>query len=153
METTTNFAFKKPTVADKAVDWFDAENYNWDAVDALPIPTQSGSNTHMSYQKFADGTLHVWGCVDHGTSYPCTNQVATATGFTSTAFTLNFPVAFAATTYALVASVSASAYPDTSVAISVKGTGSVTAYYACPLNDADAANSKTVSVDMWGRWK
>lgn len=153
METTTNFGFQKATVADSAVDWFNAGNANWDAVDALPIPTQSGSNSQLYYQKFADGTLHVWGCVDHGTSYPCTHQVATATGFTSAAFTLNFPVAFSSASYSLLVSVAASAYPDTGTAISSKGTGSMKAMYTCPLNDADAANAKALSVDMWGRWK
>ena len=153
METTPIFGLKKASEGDTVAAWHAALNDNMDALDALPVPVASGSNSQLSYQRYADGTLHVWGCVDHGTSYPCTTPVATATGFASATFTLNFPAEFAGTGYSLVASVAASAYPDTGVALTARAAGSVKCAYTCPLNDATAGNRKVLSVDLWGRWK
>lgn len=153
METTSNFGLKKPAQSDTVAAAWQAMNDNMDAIDALPVPVASGKNSQLRYQKYADGILHVWGCVDHGTSYPCSNQVASATGYMSSSFTLNFPAAFADTSYTCSTSVQANAYWDTSVFVASRSAGSIKLAYACPLNDASANNSKVLSIDLWGRWQ
>lgn len=150
--TTTNFGLTEPTQADTVASFLEAFNGNMDIIDALPIPSASGSNSQLTYQKYADGLIHMFGCIDLGTSYPCGYAIA-AGRYSSNAYTLNFPVAFASTAYSFTANVAADINPDMSVAISEKSTSSVKVRFINYVTDSAAPNSKQLSVDLWGRWK
>lgn len=153
MNTTTNFKLKKPAQSDTVATAWQAMNDNMDTLDALPVPIKSGKNSQLTYQRFADGVLHIWGCINHGASYPCNQPVAAATGYMSSVLTVNFPTSFVDTTYAVNMSVYSNGYWDTSAYLSTKNTGSIKMVYTCPLDDSTASTEKILSIDMWGRWQ
>lgn len=148
---TKNLGLHEYSTAETGAEWCDALNSDNARVDGLPHVLESGSNSQLCYQKYSDGTLHAWGCIEYGTKYPCFSQVAR--GYSSALVTISFPVRFADTGYSLVAHVAASAYPDTMVAVSARSLDSVKLNFVCPINDSGASNSKSLSVDMWGRWR
>ena len=148
---TTNLGLHAYSTAETAAQWCAALNSDNEKLDSLVNVLQSGNNSQLRYQKYSDGTLHMWGFVDLGTTYPCTHQ--TAFGFASDRLTLTFPVSCAATDYSFVAHLSATVYPDTFVTVAERKADSVGINLTCPLNDATVGNSKGLSVDIWGRWK
>lgn len=156
MASTSNFGFELAEQSDYVSDFVENYNANLKKMDAMPLPMASGNNTQLNYQKFADGTLHVWGMIDYGTKYPCKTQVATASGFSSDQVTVNFPVAFSGfsgSSYCLITYVSADKNPDMTFATKSQGTSSIVGNFICPLNDSASPNSKKLNVEAWGRWK
>ena len=153
MEYTETFNLQMPDSGATPVDFLNSHNANMEALDALPLPVESGSNSQLGYQKYSDGTMHVFGMVHYGTQYPCVNQIATASGFASAELTLNFPAGFINGSYALLVYVSADKNPDMTFATKSQGSSSITGNFVCPLNDGSAPNSKKLNVDAWGRWK
>lgn len=153
METTTNFKLKKPAQSDTVAAAHQAMNDNMDTLDTLPVPIQSGKNSQLTYQKYADGVLHVWGCINHGSAYPCNQEVASATGYMSSQLTVNFPTSFVDTNYSVNMTVWSNGYWDTSAYLATKANGSLKMVYACALDDSTASTWKILSIDMWGRWK
>lgn len=148
---TTNLGLHEYSTAETGAEWCDALNADNALIDGLVNVVESGSNSQLSYQKYSDGTLHAWGCVDYGTRYPCTAKIAG--GFASAELALTFPAPFADAGYSFVPHVAADAYPDTIVTVKRRELGSVRMSFVCPLDDSQVGNSKSLSVDMWGRWR
>lgn len=155
--TTANFGLRKPNQADTFGTWLEAHNANMDKIDALPLPVQSGSNTQLAYQKFSDGTLHMYGSVDYGATHPCTIQWTAAAGWASDDITLNFPVKLADTGYCMSAFVQTDKNPDIwCVSNKARSTSSFTFCFLCSINESTSqygVNKKVLNLDIWGRWK
>ena len=73
---TTNLGLHAYSTAETAAQWCAALNSDNEKLDSLVNVLQSGNNSQLRYQKYSDGTLHMWGFVDLGTTYPCTHQTA-----------------------------------------------------------------------------
>lgn len=157
MASTKNFLFGLIDTATLVVSGLiDAFNSNFQAIDAMPLPVESGSNSQLSYQKYADGTVHVWGQVDYGQSYPCTQQWAAAAGYASAHVQVQLPVEMADTAYTLIPHVVADKNPDMWWVSQSQATTYFGGSFLCAINDQQAStgvNNKRLNVEIWGRWK
>lgn len=156
MAYTDNYGLKKAEQSDYVSAFIEDYNENLEKIDDLPLPVQSGSNTNLTYQKFADGTLHVWGMIDYGKQYPCYRPWASSAGWASDDMTISLPTAFSSPNYSLVVHVTADVNPDMWFVTQNQGTSSITGCFLCAIDDHNSGagiNSKKLNIDAWGRWK
>lgn len=153
-QTTENFSFSLISEATLAcTGLIEAFNSNMQKIDALPVPVQSGGNSALSYQRYADGTAHVFGSIDYGTAYPCYSPWASSAGYASDSITITLPIEMASTSYSFVRDVTANRNPDMWFVSSSKTLTSVTGHFLCAVDDSANPNSKQLDVDIWGRWE
>ena len=154
---TANLGLSKPTQADTFAAWLNADNANMDRLDGLPIPCASGSNSQMSYIKFADGNVLMWGTVNMGTAY-IVGPTQFTSGYVSDAFTVTFPVALASTSPTISASVTTDTYSDMFVQnISVTSAAYTGRFYAqfdeTKHEYSAGIASKELHLIVLGRWR
>lgn len=156
MQQTANLGLQKPDTGDLVGDWLATYNSNLDKLDALSNVKDSGSNGTLSYQKYADGTCHIWGQVDYGQQYPCYIPWATGAGYASDGFNVNLPIGLVAADYSFHAFVISNNNPDMWFVAQSQTSTHVHGCFLCGINDSTSqwgVNSKKLNIDVWGRWK
>lgn len=132
-------------------EWMDSFNALLSKLDELPIPIAFGLTSTLKYLKFANGTVIMWGRVDHGTRYPC--NVAWTRGFLSSAISIDFPIALVNSNPTVVAMAEADKWKDvTACPYSVTYT-TFTFKYWHVANDEAQSNSKVCNIIVIGEWK
>lgn len=132
-------------------EWIEKYNGLIDKLDGLPIPTAFGSNTTMSYLKFANGKIFMWGRIDCGTKYPCTDE--SGNGYCSATVDMSFPVPLVKDTPTVIPYVQA--YPWSNVwflSRTVTYTGLNGFFYSQSM-DKNANNKKIIHLLVVGDWK
>ncbi len=158
MQETSIFGFQKAEKSDTGTGWLDSLNANWDKLDAMPLPLSSGRNTQLYYQKFGDGTAHLWGCIDYGndSKYRCYRKWSETSGWASDAVTVTFPFVLADTTYSVNAFVQTDKNPDMWCVSNGHSANGFYFCFLCGVNEstsADGINTKRLNLDIWGRWE
>lgn len=153
MENTTNLGLMKPAVSDTFANWLNANNSNMDKFDGFPIPMEKGSNSQLSYIKFSDGTVLMWGAINYGTKYPCHIQWAASAGYASDKFDINLPVALVSESYAFIPHVTSNINPDMWFVTRTQTFTRVNGSFLCAINDSGNVNTKILNIIILGRWK
>ena len=102
MASTENFNLELADNSDLVSQFVADYNANLGKIDALPVPVAVGSNSQMSYMRYADGTVMMWGHFDHGNRYKCTKRL-TDVSYVSDPFRVTFPVSLASTDAVILA--------------------------------------------------
>ena len=154
---TKNIGLHTYSTSETAAQWCDALNSDNEKVDGLVNVVESGSNSQLSYQKYSDGTVHMWGRIDYGTQYPCHIEWAGAAGWASDDVVVTFPVALADASYSLIPYVRTDKNPDMWVVSNhAQELSRFRFCFLCAINDSTSetgVNNKTVNLDIWGRWR
>lgn len=156
MQQTANLGLQKPDNGDLVGDWLAAHNANMEKLDALSNVKESGSNGTLNYQKYADGTCHIWGQVDYGQQYPCYIPFATSSGYASDPFSVWLPIELVDAGYMFSAYVIADKNPDMWFITASQSSTHVGGSFLCGINDTSSqwgVNNKKLNVEVWGRWK
>ena len=156
MQLTTNLGLGKPDTGDLVGEWLSTYNSNMDKLDQLSNVTDSGSNGTLDYQKFADGTCHIWGQINYGTGYMCHVPWATGSGYASDHLRVNLPIALVSDVYYFNAFVIANNNPDMWFVAQTQTATYVGGSFLCGINEAMPGvnlNTKKLNIDVWGRWK
>lgn len=149
---TTNMGFAEVVESQTFGDWLESFNANWAALDGMPLPIEYGSNSTMEYIKLANGKVVMFGRVDYGTNYPCTNLAGNG-NYASDQFTLDFPIALARNTPVVFPHVVANNNPDMDVFTRSVSYTQYKGQFLCPLNDSAMVNSKVLNIIVIGDWK
>lgn len=149
---TTNMGFAEVVESQTFGDWLEAFNGNWAALDGMPMPIEYGKNSTMEYVKLANGKVVMFGRVDYGTNYPCTNLAGNG-NYASDQFTLDFPIALAKNTPVVFPHVVANNNPDMDVFTRSVSYTQYKGQFLCPLNDSAMVNSKVLNIIVIGDWK
>lgn len=156
MQHTTNFGFNKAEKSDAGTDWLNSLNANWEKLDAMPLPTATSKNTQLYYQKFVDGTLHMWGSIDYGSNKAYECHTRWATGYASDDVKINFPVEMTDTEYSIVAFVQTDKNPDMWCVSNGREKDRFGFNFLCGINEStstEGINAKRLNLDIWGRWE
>ena len=153
MENTTNLGLMKPAVSDTFANWLNANNSNMDKFDGFPMPMEKGSNSQLTYIKFSDGTVLMWGAINYGTQHPCKSPWATASGYVSDEFDINLPIALVSESYAFIPHVTANINPDMWFVTRTQTFTRVRGAFLCAVNDSARVNTKVLNIVILGRWK
>lgn len=151
MEVTKNVSLEKPAMSHTFEQWLEAMNGNSDRLDKLPLPVAYGGNNQMEYLKLANGTIAMWGHIEHGKNYPCTTPWDAAAGYASKEFTITYPVALVDDSPTVFAIATADVNPDTWVLKRSQGYTSFTGCYLCAVEET--RNAKQCDLFVLGKWK
>lgn len=147
---TTNLNLDKVTTAQTVNTWVNYFNGNMDKLDAFPIPIAGGSNSQLSYLKFSNGMLMMWGHIESGTSYPC-NQPWENDTYASSPIRITFPVPTDGTVpAAFVAGVDTHRTEITALRYNVTSEGMSIVYWS-PSNLSNQG-SKYCDIFVIGKW-
>lgn len=156
MAYTENFNLKTADASDLVSGFVADYNANLGKIDNLPLPVQTGGNTQLSYYKFADGTVFMWGRVDTGQRYVCSTEFE-GHAFASDAFTVTWPVTLAGTSPVVLANVETDVNPDIFVQTSNITASAGTFMFLANFNESTGAygpvNNKALHLFVVGRWK
>ena len=131
-------------------EWMDSFNSLLDTLASLPLPIAYGKNTQAKYLKFANGTVWMWGHIDHGKNFPCTDAWGGGQ-FASKDFTITYPIPLVEEEVVVIPFVAASVNADTWV---LKRSQSFTNFVACYLCAvSETVNVKTLDFLIIGQWK
>lgn len=132
-------------------NWLDAFNTNMGKIDALPIPVEYGKNTTMEYLKLSNGKVIMWGRIDHGTKYPCSNVVSR--GYLSDMITIDFPVALVNNNPVVITQANATNWRDLLICPNKVTYTTYSFNYWMTINDSSANNAKVCNIIVIGDWK
>jgi len=100
-ETRTTLDMENIAISQTFADWVSAFNDNNDLLEDCPLPISvvrggdgNSGSTGMYAMRLLDGTLVMWGHLEHGTK-DCSNDWASTggSGFASETVTVNYPIA------------------------------------------------------------
>lgn len=151
MDATKNLGLEKPALSNSFGELLEAINLNSGKLDGLPLPVGFGSNTQMDYLKLSNGVILMWGHIEHGKNYPCSTAWATAAGWASKDFTVNYPVPLVDANPVVFAIATADVNPDTWVLKRAQTYTAFTGCYLCAISET--ANDKKCDILVIGRWK
>lgn len=152
-ELTANLNLELVDIGESIDAFVDAYNASMGALDALPLPSQTGSNSQMDYVKFTNGLVIMYGRLDLGTDYPCTRAAEDETYYTSSDLTITYPATLVDAAPVVLAHVAADPWSDVWWLTREASTTSMRGCFYCRGNDSEASNKKSLNILVIGRWK
>lgn len=153
---TTNLGLHEYSTAETGAEWCDALNADNAKIDSLPQVVESGSNSQLSYRKWSDGVVEMWGRIDTGKRFVCQTEFE-GHAFASEPFSVSWPVAIADTSPVLNANVSTDGNPDFFVLAVNVSPSSATFMFLANFNEGlheyGDTNNKILHLTLHGRWK
>ena len=153
---TTNTNLEEVALGQTFGQWLSAFNGNMGKIDALPLPIAYGKNTTMEYLKLSNGKVLIWGRVEYGTQYPCSNAWPSG-NYVSSDFTIDLPIPLSKANPVVIQHVLSSSQnnknPDIWFVTRQTTYTTIKGCFLCKVNDSNAVNSKALNLLLIGDWK